>query len=50
MAPMVTQAIQKWEAVKENFQGYHWAMFATPENVMKTPPATRGNRPMRSTN
>ena len=35
--------------MKENRHGYHWAMLATPENVMKMPPATSGNRPMRST-
>ena len=49
MAPMVTQAIQKWEAVNEKRHGYHWAMLATPENAMKMPPPTSGNRPMRST-
>ena len=39
IAPMVTHAIQKWEAVKENRHGYHWAMLATPENAMKMPAA-----------
>ena len=48
-APIVTHAIQKWEAVKEKGQGYHWAMLATPENTMNTPPPTRGSRPSRST-
>ena len=49
IAPMVTKAIQKWEAVNENRHGYHWAMLATPENTMKIPPPTSGNRPIRST-
>ena len=46
---MVTHAIQKWEAVNANRHGYHWAMLATPENTMKIPPPTSGNRPIRST-
>lgn len=45
IAPIVTHAIQKWEAVKENFQGYHWAMLATPEKVMKTPPGDQWEEP-----
>ena len=49
MAPIVTHAIQKWAAGKAKCQGYHWAMLAIPENTMNTPPATRGNSPMRST-
>ncbi len=35
--------------MNENFHGYHKAMLATPEKVMKIPPATSGKRPMRST-
>ena len=46
---MVTHAIQKWVAVNENRHGYHWAMLATPEKVMNTPPATSGKSPIRST-
>jgi hypothetical protein len=35
--------------VKENRQGYHWAMLATPLNTMKMPPVTRARIPSRST-
>lgn len=48
-APIVTQAIQKCEAVKENRHGCHWAMFATPENTIQMLPATSARIPMRST-
>src|SRR3989441_12913383 len=46
---MTTQAVQKGGGVKENRQGYHWAMFATPLKTMKIPPVTRARIPSRST-
>src|SRR5581483_8471760 len=34
---------------KENRQGYHWAMLATPVQTWKIPPPTRARSPTRST-